>query len=150
MAPFHEALPLSHGCICSTHFLHLLHFQQHWFPVHVQSKYSAYKHKQTHCPPLSPQVHCIQANPVSKYTFDVPQKGCKDCTCKHRQEGTKNRVLWDNSPVSQAQARDHSQNKALATHLLQKMTCAWPWTSPSRLVCSKLKIYIDKDSRYGK
>lgn len=47
----------------------------------------------------------------------LPQNGCNDSTCKHVWEGTKNGALWDNSPISPAQAREHSQHKALKTHL---------------------------------
>lgn len=75
-----------------------------------------------------------------------------DCACKHSQDGTKNvRQLPHQSSTGKgpfpAQARDHSQHKAFATYLQEKR-CALPGTS--LLVCTQLKISIDKDSQYGK
>lgn len=82
----------------------------------------------------SPQVHCIQA----KYCFKMTA---------HVNTGRMAPRMWDNSPISPARARYHSQHKALATYLQEKR-CALPGTS--LLVCTQLKISIDKDSQYGK
>lgn len=60
---------------------------------------------------LHTSKHCF------KMHINLPQNGCNDSTCKHVWEGTKNGALWDNSPISLAQAREPSQHKALKTHL---------------------------------